>query len=270
MRSQKLSILQCIRVSRGCLSYVVVSEKKAAIIDPLRNIAFYSSLLEEEAMQLEWVLDTHAHADHISGGRDLAKQHGAPYLLHPYDGIHPIDMLPATYSYEPSWSGKTYQLGKVQLQTLHIPGHTLGNLAFVLDGKYLFCGDSLFLRSIARPDLGGRTEAWTPLHYKSLQSLMQLPDDILILPAHFASPEEANEDFSYGKTLGELKKTNEELQLLKKSFQAFEHHITQHIPHFPPEYIDIKRVNLGLLEPTEEKAEELEMGKNICALSRNS
>lgn len=268
VRSEKLSILQCIRVSRGCLSYVVVSEGKALVIDPLRKIDFYNSFFEQGPMQLELVLDTHAHADHISGGRHLAKQYGVPYFLHPYDGIHPMDMLPAAFSYEPSWSGKTYQIGKVKLQTLHIPGHTLGNQAFILDEKYLFCGDSLFLHSIARPDLGGQTKAWTPLHYKSLQMLAHLPDSILVLPAHFASPEEANADFTYGKTLGELKKTNQELRLLQKPLEAFEQHIAQHLPQFPPEYIDIKRVNLGLLEPTEEKAEELELGKNICALSK--
>lgn len=270
IRSDKLSILQCIRVSRGCLSYVIVSEGKAAIIDPLRNSAFYSSLFQQSSMELQFVLDTHAHADHISGARDLVRMFQVPYFLHPYDGIHPMEMLPAAFSYEPSWNGKRYQLGQVELQTIHIPGHTLGNQAFILDGRYLFCGDSLFIRSIARPDLGGQSKAWTPLHYKSLQSLICLPDDILVLPAHFASPEEANEDFTYGKTLGELKRTNEELQLVSKPLEAFEQYIAEHLPQFPPEYIDIKKINLGLLEPTEEKAEELELGKNICALKKTS
>lgn len=268
LRSEQLSILQCIRVARGCLSYVIASKGSAVIIDPFRNVVFYQDLLKNWPVKLERVFDTHAHADHISGARALAKHYQVPYLLHPYDAIHLMDMLPASFPYEPSWADRTYQLGQVSIRAIHIPGHTLGSLAFLVDNRYLFCGDSIFVQSLARPDLGGHAKAWTPLYYNSLKALSQLSEDLLVLPAHFSSPEEANDDHTYGKTLRELKQSNEELKLVQKSLEVFDGYITGHLPEFPAEYIDIKRVNLGLLEPSEERAEELELGKNKCAMNR--
>ncbi len=264
--SPDFSIIQCIRPSRGCLSYIIISGKEAAVIDPLRIASFYTDLFQKLQVKPIWILDTHAHADHISSGHLLSEQYKVPYHLHPYDGIHPLDMLPAAFSYEPSWQGKTYRLGKVELKILHIPGHTLGNLAFLLNGKYLFSGDSIFLQSIARPDLGGRAKEWTPLHYQSLKTLLTLPDETLVLPAHFSSVEESNEQFLYAAPLGKLKKTNEGLIMAGRSLEEFSAYILSHLPEFPPEYIEIKRVNIGLVKPDEEKASELELGKNICAV----
>ena len=97
-----------------------------------------------------------------------------------------------------------------------------------------------------------------------------LPDDTLVLPAHFSSVEEANQNNMYCATLGELKKTNEGLIMAQKSLEEFSAYILSNLPEFPKEYIDIKRVNVGLLHPDEEQAIELELGKNICALSHPS
>ena len=72
------------------------------------------------------------------------------------------------------------------MKTLHIPGHTLGNVAYLVDDRYLFTGDSIFIESIARPDLGGKGDTWAPLHYHSLRRLLELPDDTVVLPAHFS------------------------------------------------------------------------------------
>ena len=87
LSSPDLSIFQCIRPCRGCLSYVLVSEGVAAVIDPLRISSFYVNLFEKLQVKPQFILDTHAHADHISGGQELAKRYGIPYFLHPYDGI---------------------------------------------------------------------------------------------------------------------------------------------------------------------------------------
>ncbi len=265
--SPELSIFQLIRVSRGCLSYVIITNGMATVIDPLRNIQPYKDLFEEFNVRPQYILDTHAHADHISGGKALADSFGIPYYLHPYDGIHPMDMLPATFSYEPSWENKIYKLGKFELKAMHIPGHTLGNQAFLLNDKYLFSGDSIFIQSIARPDLGGQAATWSILHYESLRRLLALPNDVIVLPAHFGSPQEANADGSYSAFLGTLKKSNEGLVMAQKSLPEFTDYILQNLPKFPKEYIDIKRVNIGLLKADEELAQELELGKNICALS---
>lgn len=260
------SLYQFLRPSRGCLSYVIVSQKEALVIDPLRNIEPYLGLLRELGATAKCIIDTHAHADHISGGVELAKCCGVPYYLHPYDGIHPIDCLPAKIGYEPAWAERTFRVGSVELKGIHVPGHTLGNMAYLLNGSHLFTGDSIFLRSVARPDLGGQPKAWTPLHYHSLRKLMALSDDVIILPSHIASVEESDEAGVYSMRLGDLKKVNEGLQMAQKSLEEFSNYILSHLPQFPPEYLDIKRVNIGLKEVDEETAIVLESGKNICAL----
>lgn len=268
VKTPDFSIFQFIRPSRGCLSYVIVSGQEAIVIDPLRNLQPYVDLFEELKVSPLLVLDTHAHADHISGGKALADRYSASYFLHPYDGIHPMDLLPAKFSYEPSWPDKVYLLGKVKLQALHIPGHTLGNQAFLLNGKYLFTGDSIFIRSIARPDLGGQASSWTDLHFESLRKLLMLPDETRVLPAHFSTLQEADADQVFSASLGELKQSNEGLVMAQKSLAEFRDYILANLPKFPKEYIEIKRINIGLVSPDEQQAAELELGKNICAMKR--
>ncbi|MCS7310956.1 MAG: MBL fold metallo-hydrolase, partial [Armatimonadetes bacterium] len=262
-----LTIYQVIRVARGDLAYVVASAGEAVLIDPTRHIDEYLNLAEREGLKIVAIFDTHAHADHISGGPALAKRLGVPYYLHPYDGIHPIDMLPATIEYEYLRDGFTFQFGKATLKGIHIPGHTLGNMAFLVNDRYLFTGDSIFIRSVARPDLGGRGEEWAPLHYDSLYNkLLTLPDETIVLPAHFAKPDEGRPDGSFWDTLGNIKRNNPR-EYLAESKEAFVQFLLSTLPVFPPQYVDIKRVNAGLLQPDEEKASELELGKNVCALA---
>src|SRR6185503_1669585 len=99
-------------------------------------------------------------------------------------------------------------LGRRALTVMHIPGHTLGLVAFRLDDEYLFAGDSIFIRSIARPDLGGKTETWARLHGRSLRSLLALPDRTVLLPGHFSGLDEADERRLFAAPLGGLKSRN--------------------------------------------------------------
>ena len=266
--SDERSVYQVARPARGCLSYVVASEGQAVVIDPLRHINHYEELAEAKGFKIVLILDTHGHADHISGGPSLVEGTEAPYFLHPYDGIHPIDVLPAKIDYEYLEDGLEFSIGSVEILTIHIPGHTLGNAAFLLDDRYLFTGDSIFIESISRPDLGGHGDTWAPIHYQSLSKLLELGDDVVVLPAHFSSMKEENENGLYAGTLGELKRTNDGLLMVQKGEEEFVEYILSSLPKFPEEYIDIKRVNAGLLEAGEVKASELELGKNICALSQ--
>ncbi len=165
----------------------------------------------------------------------------------------------------------TFRLGEAMLKVLHIPGHTLGNTAFLLEGKrrYLFTGDSIFIVSIARPDLGGRGETWSPLWYDTLtQKLLTLPEDVLVLPGHFSQHKEARADGVFAAPLGQLKQSNADLRRAMTSGRDdFVAWMLSNLPEFPPQYVDIKRVNAGLLVPDAAQADELELGKNICALA---
>ena len=263
----ELSIHQISRPARGCLSYMVASDDRAIVIDPLRHIDSYLSATR--GITVEAVIETHGHADHISGGRALAAATGAAYHLHPYDAIHPIDMVPATFSYEPLRDGQTFRLGKHKLRVLHTPGHTLGLVALLLDDEFLFTGDSIFIDSIARPDLGGKAEAWAPLHTRSLRRLLDLPRNTRVLPGHFSNLEEGDQNGLFQATLGSLKTGNEALiELQRSSDSEFVRYLLTSLPKFMPEYVEIKRVNTGLSSPAEDDAATLELGKNVCGLAQ--
>ena len=263
-------IYQVDRPARGCLSYMLVSQGKAAIIDPLRHIHEYQHFLAERGLELALLLDTHAHADHISGGPELARQTGAPYYLHPYDGIHPFDMLPARLDYAMLDDGMEFTLGDLTLRAIHVPGHTLGLVNFLATGgdgqSFLFTGDSIFIKSFGRPDLGGNGQAWAPLVYNSIFEVIRsrVPAEAWVLPGHYARHDEANEDGTFIKRLDDLWRENEDLRVGKEEFIEF---VLSHLPNMPEQYIQIKRVNAGLAHPGEAEASELELGKNVCALS---
>lgn len=264
-------IVQVARPARGDLSFVVMSDGQAAVVDPLRHTEQYMDVINEASATLTHIFDTHAHADHISGGPALADQTGATYYLHPYDAIHPMDMLPARIGYTPLAHGQQYKVGQFTVDVIGFPGHTLGQVNFRFTGPdgstYLFTGDGIFLRSFGRPDLGGRGEAWTPILYTSMFELLPqyVHADTLILPAHFSSLDEADANGVFAAPYRTVREQND--GLAPRSREEFISFVLSHLPEFPPQYVDIKRVNIGLLTPDEEQAVELETGKNVCALS---
>jgi len=267
-QTERFSLYQVVRPARGCLSHVLVSEHLAAVFDPARHIEIYHELAAAVGARIKLVLDTHLHADHLSGGPELGERDHVPYHLHPYDAIHPMDMLPARIAYRPLEAGQTFRIGAAGVEVLHFPGHTLGMVAFLIEGRYLLSGDSLFLESVARPDLGGKAEAWAPLLYESLKRMAELPDDTLVLPAHFSDITASDEMGVFRATLGELKQHNPGLLKLAEGEKAFCDYILANLPEFPPAYIEIKRANAGLASPDERRAQELELGKNICAVGK--
>jgi len=267
VETDKLGLYQITRPARGCVSHVVISEGEAAVVDPLRHIDPYRQLVRDHGAEMRHVLDTHGQADHISGGPRLAQQMNVDYWLHPYDAIHPIDMLPARLDFAYLQDGQTFHVGGTEIEAIHIPGHTLGNVAFRTNGQYLLTGDSVFIASIARPDLGGKGETWAPLHYRSLRRLLELPDDTVVLPGHFNAPDEADESAIYRAKLGDLKETNEGLRMAQESERTFVDFILDSLPTFPEQYVDIKRVNAGLIVPDETEVSTLETGRNVCALA---
>lgn len=268
--TEDFSLYQVVRPARGCLSHVLVSEHRAAVFDPARHIATYHELVTAMGARIELVLDTHLHADHLSGGPELGRRDHVPYRLHPYDAIHPMDMLPARIAYRPLEAGQRLRIGQAEIKVLHFPGHTLGMVAFLIEERYLLTGDSLFLDSVARPDLGGKADAWAPLLYASLVRMAKLPDDTLVLPAHVGDVTAVDGNGVFSATLGQLKRQNPGLLKLAEGEKAFCDYILANLPEFPPAYVEIKRANAGLVGVDERKAQELELGKNICAVGSGS
>ncbi len=264
--SGRLSIIQVSRPAKGCLSYMVASGGMALVVDPARHTGLYTRLASERGWRITAVIDTHLQADHVSGGVALARALGVDYGLHPYDAIHPEDLLPAAFPFRYLQGGTAITLGEITLRTLHLPGHTLGMTNLLVDGHYLLSGDTLFIDTIGRPDLGGKARAWVPLLYHSLERIMQLPDRTTVLPTHFSSMHEADHEGCYRAMLGALHKHNTGLRKMLAGASGFSAYILDSLPAHPQTYDDIRRVNTGLLEVDEIKASELELGKNRCAL----
>ncbi len=262
-----LAVIQVVRPARGCLSWIAISDGEAVVIDPLRHAAPYLEVLEGRDARVFAVIDTHAHADHISGGRALAAETGASYYLHPYDAIHPMDMLPATFDFEFLHERRCISFGRSALDVLHVPGHTLGAVALLLDDRFLIAGDTLFVDAVSRPDLGGRAEAWAPMHHASLKRLLAIGGDVILLPGHFSSPNEADTRGAYVAPIAALPARNEGAKRALGDAASFGSYIMANLPEFPPQYVDIKRVNTGLLTVDEDRASELELGKSVCALA---
>jgi glyoxylase-like metal-dependent hydrolase (beta-lactamase superfamily II) len=257
-----LTLLQVNRVGKRCLSYVVTSGGAAMAIDPSRHLVRYRTLLQEQQTKLVRVIDTHLHADHISGGPEMARLSGVPYH------IRLDDAAGARFPYHSLDDGTRLALGSsvVEIIAIHTPGHTPGSTSLLVNEKYLLTGDTLFVSGIGRPDLGHKAEEWARLLYRTLfERMASLPDDVLILPAHYAGVTEMRRDGVVGITLGEARRQAPVFQM--RTEQAFLDYVLEHLPPQPAVYQDIRRVNLGQMRFDEEQALDAELGPNQCAAS---
>lgn len=232
----------------GCISeaaYYIESDGIAAIIDPLRDIEEYLELANERKASIKYIFETHFHADFVSGHLDLAAATGATIVY----GPDTVTKLPVHVAKD----GELFELGKVKIEVLHTPGHTLESSCFLLkdeNGKdyAVFTGDTLFIGDVGRPDLAQKANEITMedlagMMYESLQKkIVVLADDVIVYPGHGAGS-------SCGKnlgpetqsTIGGQKATNYALQQQTK--QDFITAVTEGLTA-PPQYFPINaRIN---------------------------
>ena len=230
----------------GCLSeaaYYIESDGEAAVIDPLRDIETYTNLAKERNASIRYIFETHFHADFVSGHLDLHKATGAPIVYGPKTETNfPIHLAK---------DGEIFILGKLQIEVLHTPGHTLESTCYLLkdeDGNphAVFTGDTLFVGDVGRPDLssGDRTkEELASIMYDSLQNKIKtLPDNVLVYPAHGpGSSCGKNLGPETTSTIGDEKKTNYALQ--PQSREDFIASVTRGLDT-PPQYFPVNaRIN---------------------------
>jgi len=254
-------LYQFVRLGKGCLSYMAISEGEAAIIDAVRFTDVFTTFAEEKGVAIKHVLDTHLHADHISGGRHIASQTGASYYLPPKDAEEVV------FDYTPLTDGLTIQLGasRIEVGALYSPGHTIGSTSFVIDEQYLLTGDILFIDSIGRPDLAGLAEDWVADLRETLYSrYRKLADGLIVLPAHFMILDELNNDGTVAKRLGDLFEENHGLNV--EDEDVFRSMVTDNLPPQPNAYQEIRQVNMGKITPSHEEQTEMEIGPNRCAV----
>ncbi|ELY66489.1 MBL fold metallo-hydrolase [Natronococcus jeotgali] len=262
------TLVQYQRPSSGCLGYLVYDDGEAAVIDPLR--AFTDRYLEdadELGVDLKYAIDTHVHADHISGVRTLDAEG--------VEGVVPEAAVDrgVTYADELTLAadGDEFRVGDATVETVSTPGHTSGMTSYLIDGELLATGDGLFVESVARPDLEegdeGAEDAAKQL-YESLQErVLALPDDTLVGGAHFSDSAVPAEDGTYTAPIGELRETMAALTMDEDEFVEL---ILSDMPPRPANYEDIIATNLGQQEADDEEAFELELGPNNCAASQES
>jgi len=154
-------------------------------------------------------------------------------------------------------------VGRARVEAFHNPGHTLGSVSYVVGGVAL-SGDFVFVGSIGRPDLAGRTEEWAGDLWRSLErARVEWPDARRVHPGHYAGEGERSEDRTVGRPFGELRAENEALAIADEaSFRAW---IDERSRPAPEAYRRIKAINVGLEEVSDEEADWLEVGKNECA-----
>jgi glyoxylase-like metal-dependent hydrolase (beta-lactamase superfamily II) len=253
------TVVQYQRPASGCLSYLVVSGDEAAVVDPLRAFAD-RYVADAHGATLAFAVDTHVHADHVSGVRALGDR-GVEVVL-------PVGADERGLAFEPDRrvaDGDSLSVGDVTLDAAALPGHTSEMTGFALE-DLLFVGDSLFLRSVARPDLeageAGADELARTLHGTLTTTLDEWPGSTRVAPGHFADPADARDDL-YVDSLDSLRAS---IPALSMSRADFVDHASE-LPPRPNNYERIIALNLGRERASDEVAGELELGPNNCAVS---
>lgn len=255
---EELSIVQVRRRGKGCLSYIIGGEGKAFVVDPSLDIDVYLDLAKEHEWQIEKVFDTHLHADHLSGARELAKRTAATLYLNPADTFK--------FEFEPLTDGETFEVAgghHFKVGTWYTPGHTNGSTVFEISNLAVISGDTLFVDGVGRPDLADKVREFAGNLYDSLQKLIRtLPDTALILPAHYSNNIKVRANQVIGKTISELKSELEPLAMTKDDFIDW---AEEKITPRPPNYADIIKVNMGEAAGDAESLRYLEAGPNRCS-----
>ena len=256
-------IWQLQRPAKACLSYLVgVPGQNAIVVDPARQPQAYLDLAEEHGMTVTHVVDTHVHADHVSGGPALAAELGVEYHLPPEDagGVVPFPNRPLQ-------DGDLLDLGSAQVRvmSMHLPGHTPGTIALLVSDKVLLVGDTVFVRGLGRPDLTGQAEQLAEDLFRSVhERLRPLDPRTIIAPAHWTTSGEINAD---GLVVTTLEDVFDATLLNEEAMSAFVEAIVTSLPSAPDFYDTIRQINAGQLSPPEDEVDVLDVGRNQCAAS---
>ena len=227
----------------GCASYLVASRQshEAAIIDPSIAIEEYETLLAQRGFCLRYVIDTHIHADHVSGARRLVARQGGELCLH--------EAAQVAYPFRPLQDGEELALGQLRLRVLHTPGHRPELISILVvnperspEPSMVLTGDSLLVGDVGRPDFGGGDAA---AQYESLTRLLRLPDWVAVFPGHFEGPCGKGMCGRPSTTIGFERLFN---PLARLERGPFVDHLSEAVPARPLNITAIEATNRGLVD----------------------
>ena len=253
------TVVQLRRRGKGCLSYVIGAATDCVVIDPALDIQKYLDVTELHGWTISHVLDTHLHADHLSGARDLARSTGAALWLNPLDHFD--------FDFEPLSDGRTISLAagvELTVSAVSVPGHTEGSTMYQLGHAAIFTGDTLFLESVGRPDLADQAESFAHSLYHSLhERVLTLSDDIVVFPAHYGAGVAVRGGEFVASPLGRLRSTLPPLALSESEFVAW---ALTNVKDRPANFQHIVLINSGREDRCDDTG-ELELGPNRCAVA---
>ena len=258
---ENIKVYQFVRVGKGCLSYMVVSDDEALIVDPARFVDEYILAAKADGAKITHIVDSHLHADHISGGKELAEQTGGAYYLMKSEG--------AVFDFKPFEDHEKISFKNIELEVLAVktPGHTPGSVSFFVNKKLLFSGDTIFVSGLGRPDLGNKVREWANDLYDTVYNqVAEIADDVIVLPAHYADFDgEMNRDGYIGDTLGSIRERNE--KMFNATREDFLNDVEKSASSVkPPNFEEIIMINRGVEKADYERMQELEIGPNRCAV----
>jgi hydroxyacylglutathione hydrolase len=218
------------------------------VCDPLEGIDVYLRLAEETGMKISYVLDTHLHADHVSGARKLAQLTGAEYVLHADSG--------AQFDFSTVHEGDELDMGNVSIRVLHTPGHTPEHISLLVTDKtrglepwFLLTGHTLMVGDVGRTELAASAEEGAGMLFETVQKLKSLPDYVEIFPGAFAGSV-CGRALS-GKpmsTIGFERRFNRAFQIADRD--EFVRHMLREIPTPPPNAKVNRTLNMGFSAET--------------------
>jgi hydroxyacylglutathione hydrolase len=230
----------------GCVSYLVGCEAQgtAAVVDPDRDVQKYIQAAESRGLKITHIIETHLHADHVSGNTDLAQRTGADIYLHEGAGVE--------FPHQPLKDGQIMKLGNLNLRVQHTPGHTPESITLLVSDTtrsqqpwLALTGDTLFVGDAGRPDLVGAEAARdlaAQLHESLFQKLAPMNDSLMIYPGHGAGSLCGKSIGSMrSTTLGYEKSTNPALTPRDK--EEFIKYATANLPEQPGNHQRIKSIN---------------------------
>ncbi len=259
---QSYELYQFIRPGKGSCSYGLLVGRELMLFDPSRSIDFYLEFAEDHDCRIVKTTETHLQADYIAGSRLLSEQTNAVFYA------NDNDFRDAALTYTPLLDGQDIGFPGTgpSVRVIFAPGHTPGSTMFMIDDTYLISGDTVFIKSVGRPDLGGKVAEWSDHLFATIRMVAALDGATIVLPAHFISWDEANNRRNFSESLEKVRTFNKAIYAIDNpaDFLAF---IEQNMREQPPEYATIRLVNANLKQVDDEEAEVLDLGKNECAAS---